>query len=927
MRRQEHKANPRLDSCAQEHHYAAHVKTLIDIDSHKHLIDATEPEMPPRLRVYNQQNSEAKKDILAQSNYYYSMIPHKGSKGATKAQKRSVKPETSSKDPSSDFFLTLMGGNASDFVDATSEKKRVRPMNMWDFDENAKEIVTSRTTNKVPQRKNVYPEVESARNKKLKQKFNSRFYHPERLNETAKHHTETIIKLSDGEDPLQEEESVHEVPEFHVDEPEPEPSNKRREVFEELASEEMDDEGPEEHRAKTEEDVQVVTIEEPPVVVATEEEAKDEEFAGLNPLLADSLSGIFGEQKPKSLSLIDQVRISSEKKKNHPVPKNRNRASLTPLKPLGTESHSSVTLKAPLKPLVATLSKDNSRQEDTKPKVDTIQPSPEERRHRSMNERMHSKKQALSISNDDVTTFLQSESQASDEFNESKPEPAVIITTISAESNQESGIQEAAPKKKWKRVKRKKVKPEKTEETSEQTQTVDQDQDVGLRELGEHMKVVLSKVIAENSVTNRDNVSVGASEHREVTESVDNVQDNVYDHTNDHDAFASEESVTSSIDHQKNSDTFDNSQEDIVVAANEVNQSDHINEETDMSTVVDADEQGIVTVSPKPETMGTSQFESFADSENVNRDDPTLDSVSMDGGLSPIIRRIDSGEVSEDGSALHKQVLNIDDPKGLELLILDKTGSPLLTLRSNGGNLDAVSAPPSPGRYVKKRKVYRVKKNSNTVSAIRDDSSELSEQSSTRKVIRTRKVVKRIKVARPESDREVSGSKTFQSDFTSVVNDEEPSSEFPHVEEMIPHTTRPVIVDRVEVGVDQRESAETQRNATSRSCAFTSLYLSEEELTQRFLESPAQYEDSEPVSLRTSEKNVMTRILDKQKQEDDCPRILPVSGMLGMLHMDDGLKSCRMSSSSRLSTRSLRMHSSTNEEAASSSRNEGVRFI
>lgn len=106
---------------------------------------------------------------------------------------------------------------------------------------------------------------------------------------------------------------------------------------------------------------------------------------------------------------------------------------------------------------------------------------------------------------------------------------------------------------------------------------------------------------------------------------------------------------------------------------------------------------------------------------------------------------------------------------------------------------------------------------------------------------------------------------------------------------------------------------------------FTGLYRDREEMKRIFLESPLQYEDAERSSLMSGRKNIYGQVVDQQS--DGEQPILPVSGMLAMLHINKGFQSSRREEESariRSSRTSARTTAST---ARQSDPSEDVRFI
>lgn len=166
-----------------------HVKELRKLH-HQCAIDATQPEIPPRLQVYNQQNGSLKREALDKANYLYTLIPRRHGKVGTKPKKKG-KPKREKETPAEvpiadDFFLTQKEGKPGLYIGSV-ETPRKRPPNMWDFDEQ-KGVIT--TTENTAQMQKLYPSMVdrdrvsqsagSLQRAKI-EKFNQRYYKPSRI--------------------------------------------------------------------------------------------------------------------------------------------------------------------------------------------------------------------------------------------------------------------------------------------------------------------------------------------------------------------------------------------------------------------------------------------------------------------------------------------------------------------------------------------------------------------------------------------------------------------------------------------------------------------------------------------------------------------------------------------------------------------------
>ena len=186
MRRSEHTLNQHLDACMQERCYTMHVRELRKLD-HQHAIDATQPEAPLRLQVYNQQTGSQKREILDKANYLYTLIPRRHGKVSVRGKKKgkTKKQGDTQSEFADDFFLTQKQGAPGMYVEAP-ESPRKRPPNMWDYDEETKEIVVNANT---AQMRKVYPSMmnEARYSQPLPvdrtkiEKFNSKYYKPSRI--------------------------------------------------------------------------------------------------------------------------------------------------------------------------------------------------------------------------------------------------------------------------------------------------------------------------------------------------------------------------------------------------------------------------------------------------------------------------------------------------------------------------------------------------------------------------------------------------------------------------------------------------------------------------------------------------------------------------------------------------------------------------
>jgi hypothetical protein len=87
-----------------------------------------------------------------------------------------------------------------------------------------------------------------------------------------------------------------------------------------------------------------------------------------------------------------------------------------------------------------------------------------------------------------------------------------------------------------------------------------------------------------------------------------------------------------------------------------------------------------------------------------------------------------------------------------------------------------------------------------------------------------------------------------------------------------------------EVSVEPELSVEPPPvESPSRMVAFTRLYLTEDEITKRFLDSPEKTAPEHPLR---RPRSILTTVLDRDRSELGVPDLLPVSGMVGIMHVD-----------------------------------------